>query len=156
MALHKPGKGRGGKPDLQAARLYKWQWDWSSWAEEALSLAECQRSVDWACDLWRVPHVPVRRQPASLNYSAYCDADRSIRLLQCHMNQAMVLHEVAHHIVDVSYGTGFQDHGPVFVGVFADLLILSAIAPKEAILESLRARNIKFKLPKTLKRKKGR
>jgi hypothetical protein len=156
MPLHAPGKGRGGRPDPQAARLYKWQWAWSGWEQGSLTIAECQRAVDWACDVWRVPHVPVRMQAARKAYSAYDNSNRTIKLLRCHMNQAMVLHEVAHHIVDVCYGTGFQDHGPAYVGVFADLLIAAGIAPADAILGSLKARKIKYKMPKTSKRKKER
>lgn len=156
MPLHAPGKGRGGKPDPQAKRLYEWQWKWISWSEESLTLAECQELADWACDLWKIPHVPIRKQPPKKDYSAYDDSNRTIKLLRCHMNTAMVMHEIAHHVVDVSYGTGFQDHGPVFVGVFADLLVAQGVAPTDAILGSLKARKIKFKLPKTVKRKKGR
>lgn len=153
MGLHRPGRGRGGKPDPQGARLYKWQWDWDSWGRPSLSLQECQEVCDAACKLWSVPLVPVANQSTKRDYSAYDDANRSIKLLRCHQNAPMALHEIAHHIVDVKYGTAFQDHGAAFVGVFADLLIVFKVAPKEAILGSLKARNIDFKLPKTVKKK---
>jgi hypothetical protein len=129
MPLHAPGKGRRGKPDPQAKALYAWENAWASWGEESMSLEQCQLHADWACDLWKVPHVPVRMQTARKTYSAYDDGDRSIALLRHHMNPATVLHETAHHIVDVAYGTAFQDHGPAFVGVYADLLIERKLAP---------------------------
>lgn len=153
MPLHRPGKGRGGQPDPQSPRLYKWQWEWDSWSKQSLTLKECQEVCDVACKLWDVPKVPVSAQSNRKDYSAYDDSDRTIKLLSCHQNAPMALHEIAHHIVDIKYGTGFQDHGPVYVGVFADLLAVFKVAPKDAILASLKVRNIKFKLPKTVKKK---
>lgn len=147
MPLHRPGKGRYGKPDKQGNRLYKWQWEWSPWNQQTNSLEECKTAMDKACKLWGVPCVPVRVQHSKKDYSAYDDYDRSVRLLKCHLNIPMALHEVAHHITDVIYGTCVYDHGPSFVGVFADLLITFKIAPADAILGSLRKRKIRFSMP---------
>lgn len=144
------------KPDPQKDRLYKWQWEWHEWNRASATLKELQEAVDKACKLWGVRTVPVSRQPKKLEYSVYNDGDRTIRLLPEHHNLAMALHEVAHHIVDVRYGTAYPHHGKVFVGVFADLLIDFKLAPKEAVYASLKARKIKYTLPKTTVKRKGR
>lgn len=81
-------------------------------------------------------------------YSIYNEDNQSLRMLPEHLNPATVLHEVAHHIMLVRYGTGYPDHGPAWLGVFVDLLVAFKVAPEEAILASLRARGLKFELPK--------
>lgn len=143
------------KPDPQVKRLYNWQYEWLEWNRASITLKEAQKVVDKACALWRIPAPPVSKQPKKFTYSVYNDGQRVIRLLPEHFNTAMALHEVTHHIVDVRYGTAYQHHGPEFVGVFADLLIEFKLAPKEAVLASLKARRIDFRLPDTVSKRKG-
>ena len=41
-----------------------------------------------------------------------------------HANKASILHEIAHHVIYVRYGTKVAPHGPEFAGVLASMLIL--------------------------------
>lgn len=149
---------RKNRKDPQRKRVYEWQWEWRDWNKANISLERAIKVVEHSCKIWKVPPPnAVERMSRKKGYSSYNDGHRTIRLLPVHMNTAMALHEVAHHIKEVRFGTAGGDHGPEWLGIFVDLLVDWNVAPREAIEASLTARGLKWSEVETSStNKKGR
>ena len=73
---------------------------------------------------------------------------RNIRLLPCHRNLLVLLHELAHVLTRRWYGgKRIQSHGPEFVGVYAYLLIRFGEVKRDAIVRHAAKANVKMSLP---------
>jgi len=133
------------RKDPQATRLYKWQWEWRDWNTQNITFEQANEIADKACEAWSIP--PPRKfklGKAGGKFSVYEDGSRSLTLLPEHLNTAMTLHEISHHITDIRYGSGYQYHGPEFMGVFLDLLADFNVAPRKTLFYSARQAGLKI------------
>lgn len=120
-------------------------------------MARVVKIIDHSCKIWGVPRPNViRRAAKKTKYSYYNSKNREIGLIPDHMNMPMALHEVAHHIAEIRFGTAYEPHGQNWLGIFVDLLVDWKVAPREAIEASLRFKKLKFTDVKTTPKQKGR
>jgi hypothetical protein len=142
--------------DSQAKRLYAWEREFYDWKHDHLTLKEMRNVVHAACDRYGVPYpAKVARQKKGKSYSQ--SNKKGIRFLKGqHYNLSTALHETAHHVVKSMYGKTVEHHGKEYIGIYLDLLLTFKVAPKDALIPSLRARGLKFitRLPNREKARK--
>jgi len=107
--------------DFQRSRVYLWEDSLplpKSVRNRPLSLDTCQEIADEACELYGVKRVVIRG-PRSVKQTVayYRPTDHTISLPDWARNKHIVLHEVAHAIVEMRFGVRDAGHGERFVGV---------------------------------------
>jgi hypothetical protein len=137
-----------GAPDPQKRRLYAWEDGFRSFDEPSLLTHEVERVVRRCCRRYGVPSPAVRFMPWARREWSYHEVGGKRELIvfnRQHCNHAIACHEAAHAICHARFGAAAQDHGPEFVGVYLDLLILHSVAPRVALEASLRAKRLTWK-----------
>lgn len=135
-------------PDPQQQKVYDWEDGFRDWNRSTISLKECRRVITAACTAFKIPPIPVKGHNGThMSYSAeHEDGRREISLRKKdHLNYAVALHEAAHYITDMYAGARAQCHGPSFLGVYIQLLVLAEVAPAEAIYASARKAGLKWR-----------
>jgi len=136
--------------DAQKAKIYAWEDSHSSLTcFNRLGLWECEALVESACVMAGIkpPRVTVHYQ-AEMSYSQTASEEDSVISLQGWseingyrgggMNEVICLHEVAHTIQAIQRPRT-SDHGPIFAGIYAKLLLDFAVFdPEELEAEWLR------------------
>lgn len=127
--------------DTQQQRVYAWEHQWVEWNVATINLKQARELIYWACDLYNVepPTVKTHRGKA-MSYSDGLVID----FMLSHVNRAVALHEVAHHICNAIFSEGIQNHGPEWLAVYLWLLIQARIAPRTALCASAKAAGLKW------------
>ena len=133
----------GAAADPQAAHLYAWEKAWREWNHSNLTIAECREVARRACVYLKIPQVRLtfRRTP---HYSECDYATGQIAInTRLHKNVATICHEVAHRAVFLAHGE-IAAHGPEFVRVYMRLLLRARLAPRSALIASLKHYGVEF------------
>lgn len=135
--------------DSQRDRVYAWETDWADWNRETLTLAKCRGYVAVACKLFGLDLPSVRQHKTKASsYSCTTATAAVISFNLQHKNPAIALHEVAHYIHSRTAERPGQDHGPTWLGIYMALLILTQVAPKEALFATARKHKLRWVWPK--------
>lgn len=144
-----PKKARNADPNCE--KVYAFEDSWPGWESNTAGLGECRRLIRAACDHFAVEAPVVVKHDKGFSWSIPKLSRISMlggeRLGPGHLNAAVALHEAAHHIVYKLHGNRPQDHGPIFCGVYLDLLVRGKIAPRVALEASMRSFGIKWMNP---------
>lgn len=101
-----------------------------------------------ACRLYKVrtPHLKIEKAPTG-SLVGYCTSSEIVLCAAGDgLNLSTLLHELAHWIVH-EYEGAVEDHGPEFVGIYAELMDRYRVLPIDAF-EVLRKRwGLKVKYP---------
>jgi hypothetical protein len=130
--------------DTQRNSVYKWEDGWKPWRHDGLTLRQCQKWADWACNKYRVSRVVVKKNKGK-KWSAYNAG--YVFLGKTHRNFGTMMHEVAHHIVEKRLLKGrkmIEAHGPEWLGIFLWLVVESKWAPATAVYGSAQAAGLEF------------
>lgn len=126
-------------PDPQQMRVYAWETGWVEWNVATMTLAQARGYVRWACDLYWVEPPAVKAHGGK----AYSYSDGVvISLNKAHLNRAITLHEVAHHICNAVFDLDIPAHGREWMAVYLWLLTEAKIAPRTALLASAKAKGL--------------
>jgi hypothetical protein len=111
------------------------------WNVATISVRKAREYVHWACALYWVepPSVKTHGGKAS-SYSNGLVIDFNYG----HLNRAIALHEVAHHICNAIFPLDMPAHGPEWLSVYLWLLAEAKVAPKTALLASAKAAGLKW------------
>lgn len=139
-----------GKPmkDPQKARVYAWEDTFRSFGERTLTRAVCIRVIKRCVRKYGVPMPKVlfRSRIESMPLRIASDYDPSVHLITLgynDCNHAVCCHEAAHAIIDWQE-LDVEDHGPLFMGVYMDLLVYTAVAPRAALEASAEQAGIRW------------
>ena len=132
--------------------VYGWEDDWPGWNHNHLSLGQCRRLIKIVCDHYKVPCPTVTQHGGgSFAWSAPTLNRISMQggdyMRRGSRNVSTVMHEAAHHVAWHLYGEVIQDHGPAFLGVFLDCLVMAKVAPRVALEASARAHGLRWTTP---------
>ncbi len=143
--------------DPQQMRVYAWERKFRYSEEETLKKSGIQEWVNWACDMYAVPHILCKPDPNPKAKISHYWNDNKISLARKHMNMMVCLHEAAHGIHTHYFGFPAEAHGPEWLGIYVRLLTKARFAPKIAITASLEAAGLLYRKgcvsPGTLKKK---
>jgi hypothetical protein len=132
--------------DHQRARVYSWEEHFIALRDQtSIAFAEAQAMVDaiWADMGLRFP-PKVERLPRQARCTV-ADATRlSIRLPQSFPSW-LLLHELAHAMSSTHDGQS-DGHGPVFMGLYAQMLVRYLRVPIDVMAQSLAAGDIEADL----------
>ena len=132
--------------DRQRARLYAWEDTAVAPRDPSLvAFAQAQGMVDaiWSeMDLRYPPKV--ERLPTQAT-ARHADATRLILRLPEQLPSWILLHELAHAMTSTHDG-GSDGHGPLFVGLYVDLLIRYLRLDRTVLLDSLERTRITINL----------
>jgi hypothetical protein len=135
--------------DRQRARVYAWEEQFIVPRDQtSITFAQAQGMIDaiWA-DLGLCFPPKVERLPRQARCTV-ADATRlSIRWPQSGPSW-LLLHELAHALSSANDGAS-DGHGPVFMGLYAQMLVRYMRVPIEALCKSLIAANIQVNLAAT-------
>ncbi len=133
----------------RSLKVYAWEDEFGTFKKQMFDdLTGPRRWARWAAKRWDIPKPVIRKAGNRSATSWYRALDNSISLRPNHWNAASTLHEMAHAIMFYRYNDAFfeeDDHGPTFMGVYADLLDGAQILPKHAMLPSLDKHKISYK-----------
>lgn len=142
---------RSPKSDFQQYEAYAWEDSFTKWAGAGLKDKELRRALVRACRLYRVPVPRLQLLTRDNNKkkvlaSVYDPNTHEIRLRPRHRRLNVLLHEAAHGIVDWLFGNtgGGAAHGPVWLGVYIELLVRFKIAPRDMLEFAARQAGLKF------------
>jgi hypothetical protein len=103
------------------------------WLHVKQPMKYLQRRANAVCRLYEVPTVRLRVGRVEGGCAEYDSVDRLIRIDDRHKvtarNLLTVAHELAHHIVWERHGNRAQDHGPMFVLVYGQVLSSLRLCP---------------------------
>ena len=88
----------------------------------------------WLCNKWRVKHPKITLiRDKKFKSFGYADEELGVLLNVAHDgdNYSTLIHELAHWIKDIRFGTHDEDHGPVFVGVYRSLMASAKLLPTD-------------------------
>lgn len=111
-------------PDPNKAALYRMeQREFAGlWMHVRQPMKYLQRRARAICRMYEVPPAKIRARTepgCDAQYHDHCD---TIDLGKTGRNVLSLAHELAHHIVWKRHGNRAQDHGPMFVLVYGQLL----------------------------------
>lgn len=92
------------------------------WRHVKQPLKYLRRRASAICRLYQVPRVRVRPGEVSAGCAEYGPDERVIVLDEKARNLITLAHELAHHIIWERHGNRAQDHGPLFVLVYGQVL----------------------------------
>ena len=126
---YKPFKG-----DSQAHLIYRMERDIVGWAVNThTKKADLQTVADHACRKYYKVDPPeikiVRRKGAPFGWAIHSTI--YLNALWHGDNMAVLLHELAHHILEDE--VDIEDHGPEFVSIYIDLLDKYKMMPRECM-----------------------
>src|ERR1700675_749401 len=133
-------------PHQQA--VYSWEDSWPGWNHNHLILGQCRALIAIVCKHYKVP-CPTVTQHDNGTYAWSAPSVNRISMQGGeHMrrgsrNMSTVMHEAAHHVAFHLYGEHIQDHGPTFLRIYLDCLVMAKVAPEVALRASLRWFGIK-------------
>jgi hypothetical protein len=130
--------------------VYAWEETWPGWNHNHLSLGQCRALIRMACEHYKVQHPTVtQHEGGMLAWSApWCNKismQGGEHMRRGSRNVPIVMHEVAHHIVWNLHGERVQDHGPIWLGTYLNLLVLAKVAPRIALEATARSHGLKWK-----------
>lgn len=153
--------GKRSEIDPHKETVYGWEDSWPGWNHNHLSIGQCRALIKIVCHHYKVP-CPTVTQHSNGTYAWSAPSFNRISMQGGeHMrrgsrNVATVMHEVAHHVAWHIYGESIQDHGPAFLGMFIECLVMAKVAPRVALESSARAHKLKWTYPGTrLARRRG-
>lgn len=132
-----PRNAREITEDPQQKKVYAWEREWVDWNTNSLSIHQCRRIIEQACDLFNVEHPLVHSHKGrywSWQQEDLIDLQDSgdDRPGYGQMNKPVALHEAAHYIHWRRGGRG-QTHGPTWLGIYMRLLEEFKVAPRLAL-----------------------
>jgi|GEM_PF-7012068 len=142
--------------DSQQQAVYAWERQWRFWNRAGVPVQYLRRWVRWAERLYRVPPAtllfPTRSKGVNGNWlPSQCApaapwGSGAITLRPHHRNVPIALHEVSHWIDGQLLGqfSGFEGHGPQWLGIYLYLLEKARVAPRVALHESAREAGLKW------------
>lgn len=135
------------KPDPQKDAVYALDLEGlrGIWKGQKLSLKWRRVKFQELCEQYGVPHIPVVSLKLRGYGGAYC-LD-SVRLEFDPTYGADVItfaHEVAHYLRTSLHGFRGQDHGPLFVGYYAQILAQLNVMPLQGFRELCRRYKVKM------------
>lgn len=102
-----------------------------------------QRAMREACDIYQIPVPSVMCGTRALG-GLYCPVTHRIFLHpECGHNLLTLAHELAHHVVVLSFPRS-TDHGPVWVRTYAELLDLLRLVPIAGMRAICRRHGVKM------------
>ena len=137
-------------PDPQKEKVYGWEDSWPGWSHNQLTLGQCRTLVKIVCGHYDVPVPTVVQHAYKAMFAWSWPAKNRIsmqggeHLARGSRNVSTVMHEAAHHVAWHLYGERIQDHGPAFLGIFIDCLVMAKVAPRIALEASARACGLKW------------
>lgn len=146
--------------DPNKNNVYAWEDTWPGWCHNHLSLGQCRALIKIACKHYKVP-CPTVTQHTNGTYAWSAPSFNRISMQGGeHMhrgsrNVSTVMHEVAHHVGWHLHGEHIQDHGPTFVGIFIDCLVMAKVAPRVALEASARSCGLRWSRTKRAPRRGG-
>lgn len=111
--------------DSQRSKVYRWERNLPGWDDPALTFCECGGLIHRLWPLY-VPRLPPPRVTDGRGRRTACGGRRAIKLPVFARTRIIVLHELAHAIVDQYTYTRRNlppFHGGLFMRVFIDLLV---------------------------------
>ena len=148
--------------DPQQTRVYKWEGEWVDWNRASASALAIRKAIRTAERAYAVPKMKIwlvknnrsvcrmdGRSGKGLRLPTFYDpSTHAIHIRPRHRNIATALHEAAHGICDAFFGNvdhpEFPAHGPLWLGIYLNLLIAAEVAPKNALIASAKQRGLKY------------
>lgn len=134
--------------DPHKQKVYAWEQSWHAWNWNTISLAACRKAIRRACTWYKVdPPTVVQHKGRSYSWPEQnrISMQTGERAKVGGKNMATAMHEAAHHIAHALHGERIQDHGPVFLAIYIDLLERAQVAPRTALEASARAFGLKWR-----------
>ena len=136
--------------DPQREALYRWEDTWPAWGNNDLTLQACRDVVRWACERYDV--VPPKIRQHRTEAMSECDVSLGVISFQAKArrdgrggkNAAVALHEATHWILWSTMGDKPQDHGPLFLRTYMQLLAYYGVAPMIALHASARKAGLRW------------
>lgn len=134
--------------DPQKKRVYEWEDLFSSFGKRSETRQEIRKLIRSASKRYNVEPPAVRfvsrAKSPSLTITTYYDSsDHSISMGYRSCNAAIAMHEVAHAIVSERFEDE-PDHGERWLGIYLDLLEWAGVAPRSALVASLKEKRLKW------------
>jgi len=139
--------------DPHKEAVYEWEDSWPGWDKNHITFKACKELVYSACEAYGVePPTVIQHPHRSFSWSRPETDEISIQGGKHRdpggRNVSTVLHEAAHHIGWEIFGDRIQDHGPVFLGIYLDLLTRAKVAPEIALTASARFHGLRWTRPR--------
>lgn len=147
----------------RSMKLYKWQWEMTNIFDkpQKISMNKIKWLVRKVASFHGIWPPSVKFIKGTISHYVYDPAyphwPGQIQLSKHHVNIPIILHEMAHAVQWLRYRAKEDDHGPVWLGVFVDLLDTFYVLPKSASVPSLHKAGLDF-IPTRFpyRKKKGR
>lgn len=130
--------------DKQTRRVYRWEDKFLEWVchDPSFTKAQTAKNVAWACRKYGIPRPAVRHIKLQ-GYPFYDPEAHAITFSEHFHNLQVVIHESAHAITDWLLGADGEMHSPEFMGILIWLLAERGIAPRSALLASLKETGVR-------------
>lgn len=138
------------KYDPQREEVYRWERKFG-----ATTYGDCGTRNFYAlrnrvCEKWKVPKpVMGRLQSDEHRYAAVCDPNtKSLRFNPGYCTASILLHELAHWVLDRYGFKGSAHHNFLWLGVYLRMMHDHKVLPLDASVPSARKAGLKFADPK--------
>lgn len=129
-------------------RIYDWE-DGCTIAKSPICTLKLMRSlVHKACRYYKVKPPTVVPIPAQKRLSYYLhktDGTRRIAFIPDHCNPVVALHEAAHHICDMHFGSKPADHCKEWLQIYLWLLLKFEVYKKPFLAASLKPYRLRLR-----------
>lgn len=142
---------RSPQSDFQQYEVYSWEDSFTLWAGNRAPEKELRKVLVRAARMYRVPvpeflfyrHNGNRKH--KIASSVYEPEFHRVRLRPRHRRLNVVLHEVAHGIVDWLLGPYSRAaHGKAWLGVYIELLVRFKVMPRKVLEHSAKLAGLKW------------
>lgn len=139
--------------DKYQQRIYRWEDGVWMAQVEIMRWGTMRKWIRAACKLYKVSAPTLGKEPDWSTWSGYYPVKEKIKLARAHKNPVVVLHEVSHHICDMSIARKLPDHSDPWLGIYQHLLEHFKVFERPFLKASMRAYGLPFKPvpPKRLK-----
>jgi hypothetical protein len=134
------------KKDPQRSEVYAWERKlWSIWKNHGMRMEDARSLVAKMCRYYRIPAPALKMtEDATWMGAAWGDSLIEVNKRVAKPTGLMLAHEVA-HVIQHAYGLKEANHGPLWLGIYMELLDKFMILPRCMTEPSARRARLKFK-----------